>query len=56
MAGMVLSGELDISIDDKQFHLEQGDSFIVPKGARRKCENKSAKDSITLWVNTPPVY
>jgi transcriptional regulator with XRE-family HTH domain len=56
MAGIVLSGQLDISIDDKQFHLEQGDSFLVPKGARRQCENKSGNDSVTLWVNTPPVY
>ncbi len=56
MAGFVLSGAIDLQIDDKQFHLEKGDSFLVPKGASRKCENKSSEDSITLWVNTPPVY
>ena len=56
MAGLVLSGALDISIGERQFHLEEGDSFLVPKGMSRKCENKSSKESITLWVNTPPVY
>lgn len=56
MAGVVLSGALDISIDEKQFHLEKGDSFLVPKGASRKCENRTSEESITLWVNTPPVY
>jgi len=56
MAGFVLSGAIDLQIDDRQFHLEKGDSFLVPKGASRKCENKSSEDSITLWVNTPPVY
>jgi len=56
MAGVVLSGALDISIDERQFHLEQGDSFLVPKGASRKCENNTSTESVTLWVNTPPVY
>ena len=56
MAGFVLSGAIDLQIDDKQFHLEKGDSFLVPKGASRKCENNSADESITLWINTPPVY
>lgn len=56
MAGMVLSGKLDLRIDDKQFHLQQGDSFLVPRGSTRICENKSAEDSVTVWVNTPPVY
>ncbi len=56
MAGFVLSGAIDLQIDDKQFHLEKGDSFLVPKGSSRKCENNSADESITLWINTPPVY
>lgn len=56
MAGFVLSGALDISIDDKTFHLEAGDSFMVPKGAARKCTNRSSEDAVTVWINTPPVY
>lgn len=56
MAGLVLAGSLELCIDDKQFHLEAGDSFVVPRGASRKAENKSSEDSVTVWVNTPPVY
>jgi transcriptional regulator with XRE-family HTH domain len=56
MAGLVLSGAIDLQIDDKQFHLEKGDSFLVPRGSSRKCENRSSEESITLWVNTPTVY
>ena len=56
MAGYVLSGEIELTIDDKVFQLEAGDSFAVPKAARRKCENKGVRESVTLWVNTPPVY
>ena len=56
MAGFVLSGTLEISIDDKTFQLEKGDSFTVPKGAARRCRNESSEDSISVWVNTPPVY
>lgn len=56
MAGVVLSGTLNLNIDNKEFHLNKGDSFLVPKGASHKSENKSGDDSITLWVVTPPVY
>lgn len=56
MAGLVLSGELDLQIGKKKFHLVAGDSFTVPKGASRKCENRSPEDAVTVWVNTPPVY
>jgi len=56
MAGFVLSGTLDINIDDKSFHLESGDSFMVPRGAARKCTNRSSEDAVTVWINTPPVY
>ena len=56
MAGLVLAGELLLSIDDQSFHLERGDSFLVPKGASHKSENPSSEDSVTLWVVTPPVY
>lgn len=56
MAGVVLSGSLEISIGDQTFRLEEGDSFRVPKGAARRCENRSLEDSVSLWVNTPPIY
>ena len=56
MAGLVLSGTLNLSIDDHEFRLNKGDSFFVPEGASHKSENKSAEDSVTLWVVTPPVY
>ena len=56
MAGMVVAGELLLSIDEEQFHLHVGDSFFVPKGASHKSENPGSADSVTLWVVTPPVY
>lgn len=56
MAGVVLSGRLQVSIDERTFQLEEGDSFSVPKGAARRCVNRSQENSVTLWVNTPPVY
>lgn len=56
MAGLVLSGVLDLGIDGRVFHLEAGDSFFVPEGASHESENGSSEDSVTLWVVTPPVY
>jgi transcriptional regulator with XRE-family HTH domain len=56
MAGYVLSGAIDLQINDKWFHLEKGDSFLVPRRSSRNCENNSSEESITLWVNTPTVY
>lgn len=56
MAGVVLSGSLEISIDDRTFQLGEGDSFTVPKGAARRCVNRSDENSVSLWVNTPPIY
>lgn len=56
MAGYVIAGTLEVSIGDRAFVLEAGDSFSVPKGAARRCVNRSSADAVSLWVNTPPVY
>ena len=56
MAGVVLSGTLEISIGEQTFQLAPGDSFTVPKGTARRCANNSDEDCVSLWVNTPPIY
>lgn len=56
MAGVVISGSLELTVDDQHFELSEGDSFLIPPGASRKCRNSSENDSVTLWAVTPPLY
>jgi len=56
MSGVILSGELNLQIDEQTLQLKAGDSFLIPKGSLRRCINNGTEDSISIWVITPPIY
>jgi transcriptional regulator with XRE-family HTH domain len=54
-AGYVVSGEFEIWIGDKQFHLKAGDSFRF-RHARHRWRNPGPTPATVIWVIAPPVY
>ena len=54
-AGYVVSGELDLWIDEQHFHLNPGDTFRFDHKPYR-WRNDGAEPAIIIWVVSPPVY
>ncbi|MCU4162032.1 cupin domain-containing protein [Acidiphilium sp. AL] len=55
-AGVVMSGALELWVDDKRFRLEEGDSFSFQSVGPHRCRNPGSTPAIVLWVITPPSY
>lgn len=54
--GYVLSGELDLTIDGKDYALSAGDSFHFQSDSRHSFRNSSDNETKVLWVNTPTTF
>lgn len=54
-AGYLLSGEFDIWIGGRHFHLKAGDSFRFHHETYR-WHNPGTEPAVVIWVITPPVY
>lgn len=54
-AGYVVSGELDLWIDGRHFHLRPGDSFRFNHETYR-WRNPGDVPAVVIWVISPPVY
>jgi len=54
-SGIIISGTLDLWIEDAFFHLEAGDSFRFDHKAYR-WRNPSKDPTLIIWVVSPPVY
>lgn len=53
----MLDGCLEISLDGGEMHrLEAGDSFYFESSTQHRWTNPGKKDSLVLWVNTPPTF
>jgi len=53
-AGLVLSGRLELTIDQVVHVLEAGDSFSFKSRLRHRYANPSATDeTVVIWANTP---
>jgi len=52
----VLCGQLAISIDGENFRLKPGDSFYFESSTPHRWENPGKKETLVLWVNTPPTF
>jgi transcriptional regulator with XRE-family HTH domain len=53
-AGLVLSGRLELSIDNKNYLLEAGDSFSFKSQLKHRYVNPSlTEDAVVVWANTP---
>jgi DNA-binding transcriptional MerR regulator/quercetin dioxygenase-like cupin family protein len=52
----VLRGELQISVEEKQYRLKAGDSFYFESSSPHHWLNPGHSESLILWVNTPPTF
>lgn len=55
-AGVVLSGVMDLWVDGRKFHLEEGDSFSFNSSDTHRCANPGNVPTKIVWVITPPHY
>jgi len=55
-AGFVLSGEMELWIDDQHFHLKAGDSFAYASTRPHRYRNPGPSALQVIWVITPPTY
>jgi len=51
----LISGKLDIWIDDKAFTVKAGDSFRI-KGSTYRWANPYDAPALAIWVISPPIY
>ncbi|WP_316897585.1 cupin domain-containing protein [Pseudodesulfovibrio indicus] len=54
--GYVLTGELELTVDDQTYHVKEGDSFFFSSELPHAFRNNGAVTARVLWVNTPPTY
>lgn len=53
-AGLVLEGRLELTIEDKKYLLEAGDSFSFKSQLKHRYANPSEhEDTLVVWANTP---
>lgn len=50
-AGVVLSGALLLTVDDRTWRLERGDSFRFASGRAHRFSNPEATPTTVIWVN-----
>jgi DNA-binding transcriptional MerR regulator/quercetin dioxygenase-like cupin family protein len=52
----VLRGDLEISLDSEHYLLKPGDSFYFESSTAHRWKNPGRKETVVLWVNTPPTF
>lgn len=52
----VLSGDLEIMLDGEEHRLKPGDSFYFESNTPHRWKNPGRKETVVLWVNTPPTF
>jgi len=53
--GYIVSGSLQLWIEDTEYHLNEGDSFRI-RGETFKWANPNDQDTVVIWVIAPPIY
>jgi transcriptional regulator with XRE-family HTH domain len=53
--GLVLEGELVLTLEDEVITVRAGDSFSFPGSIRHATRNKSDKPARLIWVNSPVI-
>jgi len=54
--GLVLKGELELSIDGVNHLLKEGDSFYFESTRKHRFRNPGNDDTCVVWVNHPPSW
>lgn len=53
----ILRGELEISlVGGETHHLKEGDSFYFESSNEHRWKNPGKKQTLVLWINTPPTF
>lgn len=52
--GYVRTGQLELTVGEQAYLLQQGDSFFFPSSEPHGFRNLSKEDAEIVWVNTPP--
>jgi DNA-binding transcriptional MerR regulator/quercetin dioxygenase-like cupin family protein len=52
----VLRGDLEITVDGEEYQLKPGDSFYFESATPHRWKNPGQKETLLLWVNTPPTF
>jgi len=52
----VLRGQLQISVEEKEYRLKTGDSFYFESSSPHRWRNPGQRQTLILWVNTPPTF
>lgn len=52
-AGLVLEGEIELTLGDKVFVLRRGDSFSFPSRIPHTYRNPGSVTAVVVWANTP---
>ena len=54
--GFVISGELEIWVGERHFHLHEGDSCSYSAGEPHRYRNPGACEAIVMWAISPPNF
>ncbi len=52
----VLQGDLEITVEGENYRLEPGDSFYFESATPHRWKNPGRKETLVLWINTPPTF
>jgi DNA-binding transcriptional MerR regulator/uncharacterized RmlC-like cupin family protein len=52
----VLRGDLSITVGSEEYRLKPGDSFYFESGTPHRWRNPGRRETLLLWVNTPPTF
>ena len=55
-AGLVLEGELELTLNGQRMALRAGDSFAFSGSIPHRYGNPGRKKTVVIWVHTPPSY
>lgn len=53
---IVLTGQLDVSVEDESHHLEGGDALLLEPKRPHGYHNPGPGDTTAIWVMSPAVY
>lgn len=54
--GLVLSGRMELVVEDHRFILDAGDSFWFESERPHRFANPGSEPCCVLWISTPPFY
>lgn len=54
--GFVMSGELEMWVGDRRFHLYEGDSCSYSAGEPHRYRNPGQREAVVLWAISPPSF